>query len=207
MKRIAAPLIRNQVVRDGKSLDRILTRGHDRRMEYVTAALLESGLDQIRYSPTEQGSVELIVRRPAENEREVVLEAVLDCAEGLLGDNWSNGSAHPDSQLTLMNARVALLVAGQADRRQLAGDQLYVDLDLSETNLPAGTRLQLGSAVIEATNHPHLGCNKFAQRFGQDARRFVNSAVGRQLRLRGLNARVIVPGIVRVGDAIRKLPV
>jgi MOSC domain-containing protein YiiM len=192
---------------DRKSLDRVLTEGHGRRMEYVTAALLESGLDRIRHSPTDQGSLELIVRRPSENEREILLEAVLDCAEGLLGDNWANGSAHPEMQVTVMNARVALLVAGQADRRQLAGDQLYVDLDLSETNLPAGTRLQLGSAVIEATNHPHLGCNKFAQRFGQDARRFVNSAVGRQLRLRGLNAKIIVPGIVRVGDIIRKLPV
>jgi MOSC domain-containing protein YiiM len=171
----------------------------------VNAAFLESGLDQIRRSPADEGRVELIVRRPAENEREVLLEAMLDCAQGLVGDNWANGSAHPDAQLTVMNARAALLVAGQADRRQLAGDQLYVDLDLSEHNLPPGTRLQVGSAVIEVTHPPHLGCNKFAGRFGLDARRFVNSAVGRQLRLRGLNARVVVSGTVRVDDTIRKV--
>lgn len=97
---------------------------------------LESGLDQIRRSPADQGRIELIVRRPAQDEREVVPEATLDCAKGLIGDNWANRSAHPDTQLTLMNARVALLVTGQADRRQFAGDQLYVDLDLSEHNLP-----------------------------------------------------------------------
>lgn len=171
----------------------------------MNAAFLESGLDQIRRSPADEGRVELIVRRPAENEREVLLEAMLDCAQGLVGDNWANGSAHPDAQLTVMNARAALLVAGQADRRQLAGDQLYVDLDLSEHNLPPGTRLQVGSAVIEVTHPPHLGCNKFAGRFGLDARRFVNSAVGRQLRLRGLNARVVVSGTVRVDDTIRKV--
>lgn len=174
-------------------------------MDYVNAALLESGLDGIRQSPTNGGRIELIVRRPARDEREVVQEATLDCAKGLIGDNWAKGSAHPDTQLTLMNARVALLVAGQADRRQLAGDQLYVDLDLSEHNLPPGTHLQLGSAIIAVTKPPHLGCNKFAERFGPNARRFVNSPIGRELRLRGVNARIIVPGIVRVGDTIQKV--
>ena len=108
-------------------------------------------------------------------------------------------------QLTVMNSRAALLVAGDPDRRMLAGDQIYVDLDLSPANLPPGTRLALGSAVIEVTDQPHLGCAKFAARFGTDALRFVNSRVGRQLRLRGLNARVIVTGTVRSGDAVRKL--
>lgn len=189
------------------SLDHILTTGHDRSMEYVTATLLESGLDEIRRSPTNDGRVELIVRRPAQDEREIVLEATLDCANGLIGDDWAQGSSHPDTQLTLMNSRVALLVAGQADRQPLAGDQLYVDFDLSIHNLPPGTRLQVGSAIIEATSSPHLGCNKFAQRFGPDARRFVNSPIGRELRLRGLNAKVVIPGTVRVGDTIRKLTV
>jgi MOSC domain-containing protein YiiM len=176
-------------------------------MEYVTAAHLERGLDEMRQSPTNEGRVELIIRRPAQDEREVVLEATLDCAKGLIGENWANGSSHPDTQLTLMNSRVALLVAGQADRRQLAGDQLYVDFDLSEHNLPPGTRVQVGSAIIEATSSPHLGCNKFAERFGPDARRFINSPIGRELRLRGLNAKVVVPGTVRVGNTIRKLAV
>jgi MOSC domain-containing protein YiiM len=174
-------------------------------MDYVSAALLESGLDEIRRSPSGEGRVELIVRRPAKNEREAVPEAMLDCAEGLIGDTWAEGTAHPDTQLTLMNARVALLVAGEADRRQLAGDQLYVDFDLSQENIPSGTRLELGSAVVEITSPPHLGCNKFAERFGPDARRFVNSPVGRELRLRGVNARVVVAGIVRVGDRVRKI--
>jgi MOSC domain-containing protein YiiM len=173
-------------------------------MKFGTAALLDSGLEHIRRSPFEQGRVELIVRRPAENARETLLEATLDWAAGLVGDTWATRSAHRDTQLTLMNARVALLVAGQLDRRQLAGDQLYVDLDLSEENIPPGTRLEIGSAIIEVAAAPHLGCHKFAERFGPEARRFVNSPVGRQLRLRGLNAKIIVSGTVRVGDLVRK---
>jgi MOSC domain-containing protein YiiM len=176
-------------------------------MDYVSAALLESGLDEIRRSPSDEGRIELIVRRPTENEREVLQEAMLDCSAGLIGDKWMERPAHPDTQLTLMNARVALLVAGRADRCQLAGDQLYVDLDLSQKNIPSGTRLELGSAVVEITSPPHLGCKKFAERFGPDARRFVNSPVGRELRLRGVNAMVIVAGTVRVGDTVRKLAV
>jgi hypothetical protein len=187
-----------------KSLDDLGPPRHDWRMEYVTAALLESGIDQIRSSPTDHGRVELIVCRPAENEREVLPEATLDCTAGLVGDKWVEGSARLDTQLTLMNDRAALLVAGQADRRRLAGDQLFVDLDLSEQNLPSGTRLEIGSAVVEVTSAPHLGCNKFAQRFGPDARRFVNSPLGRQLRLRGVNVKIVVSGTVRVGDVIRK---
>src|ERR1700730_15753612 len=159
-------------------------------MEYVTAALLESGLDEIRQSPTNDGRVELIVRRPAQDAREVTLEATLDCANGLIGDDWANGSRSPDTQLTLMNSRVALLVAGEVDRRQPAGDQLYVDFHLSEYNLPHGIRLQVESAIIDVTHSPYLFCRKFAECFGPDTRRFVNSSVGRQLRLRGLNAKV-----------------
>ena len=182
-------------------------------MEHRRMATLEQGLDEIRRSPTDRGRVELIVRRPAVDGREVVVEATLDCTEGLLGDTWRtrgsrltpDGSAHPDMQLNVMNARVAALVAVRDDRWQLAGDQLYVDLDLSERNLPAGTSLGLGSAVIQVTEQPHTGCKKFAARFGQDAVRFVNSQAGREMRLRGLNARVVVAGLVRVGDVIRKL--
>jgi hypothetical protein len=166
--------------------------------------MLEAGLEQIRQSPADEGRIELIVRRPNSNEREVLLEAVLDPGEGLVGDRWTRGTPRLDNQLTLMNARVALLVAGQGALRQLAGDQLYVDLDLSVNNLPAGILLQVGTAVIEVTSSPHLGCNKFAERFGSDARQFVNSLVGRQLRLRGLNAKIVTPGVVRTGDTIRK---
>jgi MOSC domain-containing protein YiiM len=179
-------------------------------VEHRSAAELEAGLEEIRQSPPAEGTVDLIVRRPAEGEREVLEEAELDLVEGLVGDSWlargsRNGPANPLAQLTLMNARVIALIAREPARWPLAGDQLYVDLDLSEENVPAGTRLALGSAVLEVTEEPHTGCAKFTARFGSDAIRFINSPVGRSLHLRGVNARVLEPGRVRRGDAIRKL--
>lgn len=183
-------------------------------MAHLSTAELQAGLDTVRGSPPDGGRVELIVRRPAVDEREALLAAELDMATGLVGDTWPvrgststpDGSPQPDAQLTVMNSRAALLVARIPDRRMLAGDQLYVDLDLSPANLPPGSRLAVGSAVIEVSARPHLGCAKFAARFGQDAWRFVNSRAGRELRLRGLNARIISSGTVRLGDSVRKLP-
>lgn len=184
-------------------------------MTHLTTADLESALDHLRAAPADGGRVELVVRRPRTGEREVLAEGALDTIEGLVGDNWStrgsrqtpDGSAHPEMQLNVINARLSSLVAVDSDRRALAGDQLHVDLDLSEDNLPPGTRLALGTAVIEVTAQPHTGCAKFVERFGRDAMRFVNSPVGRQLRLRGLNAKVVVAGTVRPGDEIRKVTV
>jgi hypothetical protein len=178
---------------------------------HLDATALQAGLGHVRKSPTDGGTVALIVRRPAVDEREMLAEATLDVDAGL---TWqvrgsrltADGSSHPGMQLTVMNSRAALLVARDPDRRMLAGDQLYVDLDLSPVNLPAGTRLAVGSAVIEVSEEPHLGCAKFAARFGKDAWRFVNSRVGRQLRLRGLNARIVASGTVCPGDVIRKVP-
>ena len=160
------------------------------------------------------GRVELIAARPAVDERQVLTEAWLDVRDGLAGDTWrargssrtSDGGADPDAQLTLMNARVAAAIAGERERWPLAGDQLYVDLDLSLANLPPGSRVQIGSAVIEFSESPHTGCAKFSARFGNDAQRFVNSPTGRELRLRGANCRVVVAGTVRPGDAITKQP-
>jgi MOSC domain-containing protein YiiM len=181
---------------------------------HLTTAELEAGLDEIERAPRDAGTVELIVRRPAEGEREVLERGTLDLAEGLVGDMWvtrgskrtPDGSSHPDMQVTVMSARVVdLVAAGDRERWALAGDQLYVDLDLSEANLPAGTRLALGTAVIEVTAEPHTGCAKFHARFGGDAHRFVNVRTHRHLRLRGLNAKVIQPGTVSAGDTIRKL--
>jgi hypothetical protein len=177
---------------------------------HVSSAELEAGLPEILRSPATEGTVELIVRRPAEGEREVLEEVVIDVNEGLLGDRWwlnarMSGTADTSNQLTLMNARVIALIAPDRDRWALAGDQLYVDLDLRPENLPAGSQLALGSAVIEVTDEPHTGCAKFSSRFGSDAVRFVNSRAGRDLRLRGLNARVVAPGRIRAGDTIRKL--
>jgi MOSC domain-containing protein YiiM len=175
---------------------------------------LEASLDQIRESPANEGTVELIARRPAENEREVVSEAQLDVHEGLVGDTWRvrgssrtpDGGPSPEAQVTLMNARSAAAIAGERERWPLAGDQFYVDLDISRTNLPPGSLVQIGSAVIEFSEPPHTGCAKFSARYGVEALKFVNSPAGRELRLRGANCRVVVAGTVRAGDAIRKLP-
>lgn len=179
---------------------------------HLTTDRLEAGLTYIRSSPTDDGVLELIVRRPAVDQREVVEVAELDLEKGLVGDSWvhrssrntSDGSPHPLMQLNVMNARAIALIAGDVERRSLAGDQLYIDLDLSEQNLPVGMRLAIGDAVIEVTEPPHRGCQKFSSRFGLDALRFVNSEVGQALRLRGLNARVVVPGTIRQGDVVRK---
>ena len=186
---------------------------HVQDVEHLTPAQLEESLAEVRRSPADVGRVAMIVRRPAVDQREVLEVGDLDPACGLVGDTWSerqstrtpDGSPHPDMQLNVINARFAGLIAGSPERQSLAGDQLHLDLDLSEANLPAGTRLALGSAVIEVTEQPHTGCAKFSARFGVDALRFVNSPVGRSLRLRGLNARVVVPGTVRSGDAVTKV--
>jgi hypothetical protein len=182
-------------------------------IRHLSTAELEAGLDEIRRSPKDQGILELIVRRPAINEREVLSHGELSLAEGLVGDTWTrrrssstpDGSPNPDMQINVMNARVIALVAPDRNRWPLAGDQLFLDLDLSAENLPSGSRLSLGSAVIEVTPPPHLGCQKFVARFGLAAMKFVNSPLGEQLHLRGINAKVIQSGIIRFGDVARKI--
>jgi len=184
-------------------------------MAHLGAEELVAGLDTIRAAPAEAGTVELIVRRPAQDEREVLEEGRLTVEDGLAGDDWRtrgsrstpDGAADPDRQLTVMSSRaVDLLAGGNRGAWPLAGDQLYVDLDLGVANLPVGTRLSIGEAVIEVTEPAHTGCAKFSARFGSEALRFVNSPDGRALRLRGLNARVVRTGTVRRGDPIRPLP-
>lgn len=181
--------------------------------KHLTMTELEAGLDLIRRSPKDEGILEMIVCRPGVDEREVLEEGELHPVDGLVGDSWIrrgssrtvDGTAHPDMQLNIMNARAIALLAQSKERWPLAGDQLYLDLDLSEENLPAGTRLSLGTAVIEVTAQPHTGCKKFVSRFGLEAMMFVNSEQGKQLRLRGINARVVQGGRIRVGEMVMKL--
>jgi len=184
----------------------IITPMSDAR--FPTTVELEAGLDAILKSPKDAGTLEMIVRRPQVGEREVVTEGTLDLAKGLVGDNWpsrgSSANPNPDVQLTIMNSRAIALLARDKSRWPLAGDQLYIDLDLSEENLPIGTRLAVGSAVIQVSPQPHTGCKKFLARFGQEAVDFVNSPLGIKLHLRGINARIIQQGTIRVGDVVRK---
>lgn len=178
-------------------------------MDHLTTEQLTARLDEVRAAPKTDGTLALIVRRPDVDAREVLQAGELSLEDGLVGDSWlarAGEGADLNTQLNVMNVRFTAIIAGSDERRQLAGDQLYLDLDISEENLPVGTRLAIGDAVIEVTAVPHTGCQKFSARFGLDARRFANSDVGRSLRLRGLNARVVTPGTIRHGDPVRKLP-
>jgi hypothetical protein len=179
----------------------------NRTMEELRAAF-----GTIRQAPADLGAVVLVVRRPEQNRREVLDEGHFDEIHGLVGDTWpqrrsrltADGSPHPDTQLTLMGVRAIGAISPDDGRWPLAGDQLFVDLDLSLTNLPPGTRLQVGEAVLEVTPQPHTGCAKFVERFGLDAMKWVNSPEGRELNLRGIYAKVVSAGRVRPGDAITK---
>jgi hypothetical protein len=174
---------------------------------------LQDALGTIRQAPADHGAVALVVRRPGQNRREVLDEGLFNETDGLVGDTWPgrrsrltpDGSPHPDTQLTLMSVRAIGAICTDEARWPLAGDQLFVDLDLALTNLPAGTRLQVGEAVLEVTAQPHTGCAKFVERFGLDAMKWVNSPEGRELNLRGIYAKVVTAGRVRPGDAITKV--
>jgi hypothetical protein len=182
-------------------------------MDHLSTDELEAGLTEVAAAPKEEGTLALIVRRPDIDEREVLETGELSLAEGLVGDSWraralarSDGeSPNPETQLNVMNARFTALIAGSDDRWKLAGDQLYLDFDISEENLPIGSKVAIGEAVIEVTAVPHTGCQKFSARFGLEARKFANSETGKAFRLRGLNARVVVPGAIRRGDKVRKV--
>lgn len=181
--------------------------------EHPSLADLESALDHILASPSDGGNLEMIAARPAVGEREQLEEATLDDQQGLVGDNWKDrsstrtpdGSANPDAQLTIINSRLVDAVSGSKSRWELAGDQLVVDINLSHDNLPVGSRLQIGSAIVELTAEPHTGCVKFATRFGNAALRFVSGPVAMQQRRRGANAKIVKSGTVRVGDVATKV--
>ena len=181
-------------------------------MAETSSRNLELHLADVQAAPRDNGRLELIVRRPSVDAREILPEARLDPASGVVGDSWAargsrstpDGSADAQTQLTLMSVRVLQAIEPDPERWPLAGDQLYVDLDLSVAVLPAGSRLAIGSAVIEVSQPPHTGCAKFSARFGSDSLRWINSDIGRANRMRGLNARVITAGTIRTGDAIRR---
>jgi MOSC domain-containing protein YiiM len=182
-------------------------------LQHLSMTELEAGMETIRQAPVDNGVLKMIVRRPGVDEREVIDQGALSLEEGLVGDTWRDrasrhtpdGSASTEAQITLMNARAIALLAQSEDRWPLAGDQLFVDLDLSEDNLPPGTRIGIGSAILEVSAQPHTGCKKFSARFGVEAMKFVNSPEGKRLHLRGINTRVVQAGTIRVGDAVRKL--
>ncbi|WP_419856298.1 MOSC domain-containing protein [Candidatus Poriferisodalis sp.] len=182
-------------------------------VRHRSTAELEAALPHIRGAPRSAGTIHLIVRRPGEDAREVLDVAEINDAEGVAGDTWNqrssptsaDGGPHPDAQITIMSTRAAAAVIGPVERWPLAGDQIYADLDISHETLPAGAQLRLGDAILEVTAKPHRGCAKFAARFGRDALRFVNTGEGRDLRMRGVNCRVVQPGTVRTGDPITRL--
>ena len=182
--------------------------------DHLTTEQLEAGLEHIRQSPADGGPLVMIVRRPGTDERKVIEEGALDVDVGLVGDNWKargsprtpDGKANPEAQITMINSRLLALLAQSQERWPLAGDQLALDMDMSVDNLPPGTRLSIGSAMVEISAKPHTGCEKFEARFGRDALRFISTPTGRSLRLRGVNTRVVRSGTIRVGDAATVAP-
>ena len=180
-------------------------------LEHLSMTDLVAGMEEIRQAPNDNGILKMIVRRPTVDEREVISEGQLTVEDGLVGDTWKvrlnrrTGLPDTNAQITVMNARAIALLAQSEDRWSLAGDQLYVDLNIGEDNLPPGARLALGSAILEVSNEPHTGCKKFSSRFGVEAMKFVNSPEGKRLHLRGINTRVVQSGMIRVGDVVKKM--
>ena len=181
--------------------------------EHPTLQELESAIDHIQSSPTDKGRLEMISARPSVGERTLLEFGELHQQSGLVGDNWEergsrstdDGESDPEEQITIINTRLIDTLARSRSRWQLAGDQLFIDIDLSHDNLPPGTQIRIGSAIIELTAKPHTGCAKFASRFGHDALRFVSGPEAMQQRRRGANAKVVQSGTIRVGDTVTKL--
>ena len=177
---------------------------------HVSRESLDPHLPTLRALSSEQGTLELIVVRPTEGERELPDAAELTIEDGLVGDRWTqridpDGNVHRDNQLTIASTHLLGLIA-EPERWPLAGDNLLVDIGLDKESLPTGSRLAIGdTVVVQISEEPHTGCAKFSARFGSDALKFINSPEGRELRLRGVNAHVIVPGTVSTGDTVRRI--
>src|SRR5688572_8480293 len=181
--------------------------------KHLSPEEVEEGVQNIKQAPKDSGSLQMIVRRPAVDGREMVTKAKLDTSLGLEGDNWkdrgsshtSDNSADPEAQITLMNSRVIDLLTNEKELWQLAGDQLFVEIDLSVDNLPPLSKIQIGSAILEISAKPHTGCKKFSGRFGIEALEFISTPLGKSLRMRGVNAKVIQSGEIQVGNTVKKL--
>ncbi|MDA1190559.1 MAG: MOSC domain-containing protein [Candidatus Poribacteria bacterium] len=180
---------------------------------HLTTEQIEAKLDWIQSAPTDNGTLEGICIRPASNERVELERCRLSPKLGVEGDSWArkcwktlaDGSPDPDVQVTIMNARAIEVMAGSRDRWKWAGDQLFADFNVGVDNLQPGDRVRIGDALLEITAEPHNGCDKFKDRFGLDALKYVNSPDGKSLRLRGIYARIVEEGVINVGDTIRKV--
>lgn len=187
-------------------MSEVLTRIAEARGDstrHLSTAELEAAFRALPPAPKEAGRLTHIVRRPTKEAREVLQHARLSLADGLPGDGWSQKPApDPAAQLTVMQIGVAEMLAnGQS--LALFGDNLFVDLDLAVENLPIGSRLRVGGAVVEVTPLPHDGCHKFNARFGTDALRFVNAKPTRHRNLRGIYWRILEAGDIEIGSAVR----
>ena len=175
-------------------------------VQRLSVTQIEAQMDQLAQSPQDLGVLEYIVLRLPDEQRATPKEAEVSPDGGLEGDRWARpNSPNPGAQISVMNSRFLRIIAGDDTRMPLAGDNLLVDIDLSEENLPAGTQLQIGTATFEVTEVPHTGCQKFERRYGKDALEFVNGETYKSQRLRGLFIRTIQAGKIQVGDSIRKL--
>ena len=175
-------------------------------IRHLLSDQIDAKINQLAESPKDRGVLEYIVLRLPEERRETPQEAAVHPESGLHGDRWGQArSPNLGAQISMMNSRFLRVIAGGEERMPLSGDNLLVDLDLSDENLPSGTRLKIGTAVFEVTDIPHTGCAKFQRRYGVDALEVVNSETYKARRLRGLFTRAIQPGKIRVGDSICKV--
>ncbi len=174
---------------------------------------LAAGLPEILKSPKDRGPIESITVRPASEQRRTVNSVAISLAGGVEGDHWAQGcwkstdagKPHPDVQICMMNSRCIDLIAGDKDNWAPAGDNLFIDMDLTPENLPPGTRIAMGTAILEITDTAHKGCAKFIERYGRDACVFVNVGDGDRYKLRGIYGRVVQDGVLSVGDLATKV--